>query len=378
MCSVCLRDLNKADILEKALIDQIRKGILKEGSRLLPEREISRKYKTSRGVVRKVLGKLVDQGVFERRTKAGTILKAFPPQMDYSPGLKHILYVFLPSTGGMELHNFSYIETVYCGVEKEALKFNCDVSILLGEVARKRVKRLGKGREDETVDGALVSGSGIEPVIDDLKKAKIPFVIVDSRGGESDLNYVCPDNFQGGYLAAKHLMGLGHLRIGFLYPVYPGENFIQSGYLERLAGFQAAFREKGNECDASLIIPLMLKKNFDLDDEAYVELERFLVAEQKVTVVFLADDSLAACVYRVAAKNGIVIPGQLSVLGFGDTAICEWLVPAVSSVRVDRFMMGQKSFLMLKSLADNPDQPAGSQTLAVKLIQRGSTAAPIG
>ena len=99
----------------------MRNGILRQGSRLLPEREICRKYKTSRSVVRNVLGKLVDKGILERRTKAGTILKALPPIMDRSTKLKRILFIFLPSGREKELGDFPYMETIYQGVEKEAL-----------------------------------------------------------------------------------------------------------------------------------------------------------------------------------------------------------------------------------------------------------------
>ncbi|KAB8287147.1 LacI family DNA-binding transcriptional regulator [Bifidobacterium avesanii] len=199
-----------------------------------------------------------------------------------------------------------------------------------------------------------------------LDSRRIPYVTVDSRGDAApDSVSVRADNWTGGTLAAKHLLALGHTRIGV---ITGPENMTCSR--ARFDGFSSTLAAAGVELDPSLVV------SGAYTVEAGQEQSRKLLDRpDRPTAVFAGDDLQAMGLYETARQLGLAIPDDLSVVGFDDIRTSEYLGPALTTVAQPIQRMAQEAVELVLALGE--EREVQSETvMPTKLIVRGSTAAP--
>ncbi|BDA63189.1 LacI family DNA-binding transcriptional regulator [Actinomyces capricornis] len=177
---------------------------------------------------------------------------------------------------------------------------------------------------------------------------------------------VVPDEVQGARDAVEHLLALGHRRIGHLTH---GERSVADAIRLRLGAYAAALRDAGLHPDPALVVRGGLKPE-QADRSAAALLER----PDRPTAVFCYNDALAAGVYRQAARLGLSIPRDLSVVGFDDLRLISTnLAPGLTTMRLPhRAMAGWAVRRLL-----GPAQPTPDLTrFHCDLIERASTAPP--
>ena len=96
---------------------------------------------------------------------------------------------------------------------------------------------------------------------------------------------------------------------------------------------------------------------------------------QRPTAIFAFCDAVARAAYRTLSELGMRIPDDVSIIGFDDDPMAEWLNPGLTTVRQPFAEMGRVAMEMLCRLMDNSHLPVEHQVLPVELIMRGSTAA---
>ncbi|MCW1804529.1 LacI family DNA-binding transcriptional regulator [Brachybacterium squillarum] len=170
-------------------------------------------------------------------------------------------------------------------------------------------------------------------------------------------------NWEGGAEAVRHLLDLGHRRIGLL--AGPRESLPAQ---QRLDGYLSALGRAGVPVDRSLIV----HGKFREDDGRRGALELLALADPP-TAVFAASDALAVGVLRAAGERGLAVPADLSVLGFDDTMITGWTTPPLTAVRQPLFEMGQVAVERLLALAADPEVFAPPFQLETRLVAREST-----
>jgi len=226
--------------------------------------------------------------------------------------------------------------------------------------------------EEQKAADALIS-ERVEGVIwipcsEDLSVGKkfaqygIPVVIVDPPRQTEEFVTVDVDNFQGGYLATRHLIELGHRRIALIDRAVPT---IFSR--ERLNGYEAALQEYGIRSEASLIAKAGPNIK-DGRDAAYALLGIF----DPPTAIFAYADILAVGVLRAAYTQGIAVPRQLSVAGFDDIALAAYTCPALTTIAAPKFDRGACGAQMLFDLLDQCQTERAVQ-LPVQLVVRETT-----
>lgn len=200
-----------------------------------------------------------------------------------------------------------------------------------------------------------------------LARLRTPVVLLDPVG-ESDpgLATVGATNWAGGFSATEHLLGLGHRRIGFI----GGPPDLECSH-QRFEGYSAALRRAGIDTDVELIThgPFLTQGGHDGG-------ARLLDLTHPPTAIFASSDLQAAGVYEAARERDIKIPSELSVVGFDDTALCNYLSPALTTVRQPLAEMASEAIrLVLQNGADG-DATAGRRIeMATSLVVRRSTAA---
>jgi LacI family xylobiose transport system transcriptional regulator len=208
-----------------------------------------------------------------------------------------------------------------------------------------------------------------EEVRAQLRTRGIPLVVVDPTGEPlHDTPSVGAANWSGGLAATRHLLELGHRRIGV---IAGPEGMLCSR--ARLDGYRAAMDAAGAQVDPRLI----RHGNFYVDTaikEARVLLR--MDAWARPTAIFALNDMQALGVYQVAREMGLHIPDDLSVVGFDDIPTSKWATPPLTTVRQPLVRMAVTATRLLLRLAAG-EQPSETRLeLATELITRASTAPP--
>ncbi len=199
-----------------------------------------------------------------------------------------------------------------------------------------------------------------------LRERKQHFVRIASVNTSDRAKQIKTDDAEGGRLAARHLVQLGHRKIAHIH----GPESFMSTHQRRL-GFIEGLREFDLELAPNMIAEGAY--NFDSGVKCATKL---LLAKDRPTAIFAGNDEMAVGVYFAARKAGVRIPEDLSVVGFDDTPMVSRVWPAMTSVRSPIQEVGRSAAeLLLKTdklkegdLKDIPD------AVTLDLMVRDSTA----
>ena len=139
----------------------------------------------------------------------------------------------------------------------------------------------------------------------------------------------------------EHLISLGHSRIGF---VRGKED--QGATHERYLGYRDALYAAGIDMDSSLIMP----GSFDFETGLAAG-DQFLEMKTSPTAVFAANDDMAAGVLVAAHRHSVLVPEQLSIVGFDDSEIAKKMWPALTTIRQPLLALGARAMEVLIQMA---------------------------
>ena len=131
------------------------------------------------------------------------------------------------------------------------------------------------------------------------------------------------DDFQAAYDMTRHIIGLGHERIGFII----GEPDHVAAE-RRLNGYRAAIREAGLEVDDRLIAQGRFTYRSGMDAA-----DRLLSVDPRPTAIFASNDDMAAATVAVAHRRHLDVPNDISVCGFDDTDMASSIWPELTTIR---------------------------------------------
>jgi LacI family transcriptional regulator len=170
--------------------------------------------------------------------------------------------------------------------------------------------------------------------------------------------------------ATQYLIAQGHRRIGLV----AGPHGFRSAR-ERRLGFEDAMRDAGISLPRSMIA----EGNYTFES-GLIAAERLLDVVPRPTAIFSSNDEMAAGVIHAACQRGLVVPRDLSVIGFDDTPIAAHMWPPLTTVRWPIASMARSAALkLITGIADNDDDtsvPEPSMFLST-LIRRGSVSPPV-
>lgn len=212
---------------------------------------------------------------------------------------------------------------------------------------------------------AVVSGFTTEHR-DLFEAAGVPLVALDPTGDVHPTPSVGSTGWSGALAATRHLLDLGHRRIGVI--TRPAD-FLASR--ARLDGVRAALDTAGVPFDKRLMRdgPFLYEYGRDLGAE-------LLALPDPPTAIVCGNDLQAFGVYEAARLAGLRIPDDLSVVGFDDIEHCAWVAPPLTTVRQPFFEIGATAARMVLALADGERPSETLVELGTTLVVRDSTAPP--
>ncbi len=200
-----------------------------------------------------------------------------------------------------------------------------------------------------------------------LQRQRIPFVVIDTDSATSaSVPTVGSNNWNGGLLATRHLLELGHRRVAI---ISGPEDVLCSQ--ARVAGYRFALDEAGIQIDPNLV----RYGNFYVD-AGYEQGMRLLSLPDRPTAIFAGADMQAVGVLRAARKVGLDVPTDLSVIGYDNLPVAAWMGPALTTINQPLQDMAGTATRMLLDLARGVDLSTSRVDLVTELIVRESTAPP--
>jgi LacI family transcriptional regulator len=221
----------------------------------------------------------------------------------------------------------------------------------------------------QRVDGVLLSCCANSTVHDIVIRRRFPIVFVDRLPPAASEGTVCTDNVRAGHIAARHLLDLGHERIAMV-----AGNLDLSPHRDRLEGFRKAMQE----CHIPIRDEYLICGDVQIEN-GLVAGHRLMALKTPPTAIMVSNNKLSLGVLQAIDEKKLVVPGQLSIIGFDDYIWNKYFSPSLTSIAQSTHEMGKRSFqLLLQIMNRRPGEelPEKHIRLAAELRVRNSTAPP--
>jgi LacI family transcriptional regulator len=225
----------------------------------------------------------------------------------------------------------------------------------------------------DAVDGILLAPplSDSLSVLQLLQRNEMPTVTIGTQRIEENIPSVSIDDRRAAYEMTRHIIALGHRRIGFI--VGSPEQLASE---LRLKGYRDAMAEAGLEVADELVVQGQFSYRSGLEAA-----EQLLARIPRPTAIFASNDDMAAATVATAHRHRIDVPGNLSVCGFDDTLLATTIWPEITTIRQPITDMSHAAIELLGRLIRNRRAGVVEEcehlTLAFQLVRRQSAAAPV-
>lgn len=255
------------------------------------------------------------------------------------------------------------------GIEAACFRVGYTLILCNSDRSLEREREQARVLYEKRVDGVLLfnTSDGSRATVEWLLDRSLPVVLVERRLPGISVDYVISDNVGGVREAIEHLAQLGHRRIACL-----GGDDRATHYAERLTACRSVMRELGLQVDASLIRAGLVM--YADGQRAAIEL---LAAPAPPTALFCTTDTLAIGALRGAALIRRRVPADVAVVGYGDTEVCAYVQPPLTTVVQQKLAVGTRAVqLVLDRLAERgrgEQSAAQEQVIPTRLVVRESS-----
>lgn len=232
-----------------------------------------------------------------------------------------------------------YAEIVQ-GIQVEAQRHGHRVLLHLVDRGEMGVEPL-LDRVHGEIDGMILTYGGdlTDDMIGHLVKSQVPVVVVDNYAVDQPLHCVVVDNVTAGYLATRHLLRLGHRRIGLLGALRTYRNLV-----DRQQGYFDALMEYGVRIEQALMPALPPHVG---GQKGYQQMLGLLALPDPPTAVVAISDKTAFGAMEALKERGLRIPGDMALVGIDDVDESAHTTPALTTVHVPWAQMGAEALRRL-------------------------------
>jgi GntR family transcriptional regulator of arabinose operon len=273
-----------------------------EMSRIPSERKLCEIYQVSRPTIRSAIDSLTEEGILIPRRGMGTFvnhesLKQHKRKINCDTTIGIVLY---GGEGTSRMNEFLWdvMEKTINRLTRDGLRILLLSSQSSGRLSAEEIA-------SQNVSGVIWFFPKEQSIdtISALNETKIPVVCINRKFNEKIISYITVDHQLGGYLAAKHLLELGHKDI--LFAGFSEENvFVRERYL----GFIKACTEHNIIHSQNLILPL--------SEHTYSDMKNYLKKENTFTAVFIAYGVLTSSITGALKDEGYTFPESISLLSY--------------------------------------------------------------
>lgn len=220
--------------------------------------------------------------------------------------------------------------------------------------------------ENEAIDGLAVVGVVFEKHdIAARIPCDIPVVLVDSYAQDVESDFIHVQNEWGAYTAVRYLIRRGHRNIGLIGSGTNGR--AHPGIAERHHGYLRALADHGIET-------CYIEDSYLHHEQAYNGTYNLLKRCPEVSAIFSCNDDIAPYIVQAAHDLGRSVPDDVSIMGFDDSVVALKTQPLLSTIHVDKELMGALAVRQLYDRSSNLERPPITMLVGTRLIERESVA----
>lgn len=255
-----------------------------------------------------------------------------------------------------------YFGEIVSGVYDRASEIGYKILLDIADQRFIRNRELAKLLKSRRVDGTLYIGSSMyDEHLLDLERLGYPLVLINHYFPGHSLDYVMADYKQSAIIAADHLLALGHRHIGMLSgtTTYTSISFRDQ--------FLSTCRNRGLPAEN-----VGWADGWLTEQGGYEGTEWLLKQHPETTAIMAGNDKMAIGAMRYLSRQGLNIPGDISVIGMDDTPPSQFTQPALTTIRHDLYRLGSMAVDgVLKLFSKQADSM--KEVIPVSLIEREST-----
>lgn len=336
-------------LLVDYLIEYIHSNKLKPGEKVPSENELADRFNTTKVTASRALNELVNRGILYRvqgkrsffagfRSRSSDVLFYIPMSFSYDPYFMGLL-----------------LETFFCKMDSNGLNL-----AMCYFKENEKIKDLQHNLKDckVVIVAALNAGEGL----DENLIYRIENVIYLSAHPDTPVSYIAFDNKGGAKKAVEYLVRMGHRRIAYLSTDLKGNISNE----EKKQGYIEGLEENKIRQRMILSCGYALEGGYEIAGE-------ILKLRKRPTAILASSDLIAVGLIRKFSESGVDVPGDISVVGFGNYDVSSYVSVPLTTVSLPIKQMGER-------LADftisrvNGSGPFGREriVLPVELIIRGS------
>lgn len=328
-------------------------------------REIARRAKVSTATVSRTINRVptVDPQLAKRVWKIVEDLGYYPnTQARALVSGKSRIFGLIVS----EITNPFFPEIVQA-FEDIAVQHNYEILLTSTVHDPKRMELAVRRMIERRVEGVAILTFGMEEsLVEDLRFRKVPLVFVDVGPHVPGVSNIRVNYQHGIRQAIQHLAALKHTRIAFI----AGPSNLKSA-MARRAAFESAMHEINLDVPPEMIVEGDHKMEGGM--RALVQLAGLAV---RPTAILCSNDMTAVGVMREAYEYGIVIPRDLSLVGFDDIRLSQFTTPPLTTVQMSQTLLAEYAFQALRREVERTSSAPASDEyeLLTTLVLRRSTA----
>lgn len=288
-----------------------------------------------------------------------------PPRRPRQKKQKTIRLIKIRDSGLLIERNDEFVNRLLDGIIQEANSASYELVVSNMNVSAAPTSFADACAQQDS--GLIVLATEMPPAMRGLlRRLSKPYIALDNEMHQLNDNAVTMNNEQAAYLAANHLFGLGHRRIGFITSRNPAANLIA-----RERGLAQAGEELGfvYNKDYRLMLPHELESGIDDVNMDMVD------APDYPTAFFAANDILAMAAMRVFRRIGKRVPEDYSLVGMDNLRASAISSPQLTSIRLPNETMGRMAVKRLIAHMQNPDEAPMKTLVGCDLVVRKSTEA---
>ena len=221
----------------------------------------------------------------------------------------------------------TYYLTVRLAVEKKLEAENME---------RCQIQNLEELKNLGGLDGLLCLGTFSKSMVRQIEAFKKPTVFLDAMPKGDQFDCVVNDLDSSVEAVMDYLTGLGHKKIAFIGG-YEVDKDGEEVHDERMVTYKKYMERIGE------FSPALVRVGSFTPEDGYVLCREILEEEEKPTAIFANNDSLAVGCYRAVSEKGLRIPEDVSIVGYNDIAVANYLVPPLTTVRLHMELLGEEA-----------------------------------
>jgi len=218
---------------------------------------------------------------------------------------------------------------------------------------------------ERNVDGIIIAGKIPQDFLDKLSNFNLPLVFVDYLPKQNQFPAVMIDNIEGGYRATEHLINCGHKKIAFI-----AGDINHPSISERFQGYKNALETSRLPYDSQRLV---IDEIHPSRENGFSATEKLLNRSNDFSAIFACNDAMAIGALQCLKDHHIMVPGDISIIGFDDVESDFSIDPPLTTIAVPKEDMGIEAVkLLLELISKKPSIPR-KVIMPVNLVVRKST-----